>query len=91
MSSLKRIEQETIINFNASEDEAIVYTSDKVTIRKLDALVSEFPNVYKCTKVTDIDRTYSMPKKYVCYCKPRKISEKRREEIREHIKLINSR
>ena len=60
-------------------------------MRKLDELVNEFPEVYKCIKVTEIDKTYSMPKKYVSYCKPRKISEKRRKEIREHIKLINSR
>lgn len=60
-------------------------------MRKLDELVNEFPEVYKCIKVTEIDKTYSMPKKYVSYCKPRKISEKRREEIREHMKLINSR
>lgn len=91
MSSLKRIEQETIINFNASEKEAIVFTSDRATMRKLDELVNEFPEVYKCIKVTEIDKTYFMPKKYVSYCKPRKISEKRREEIREHMKLINSR
>ena len=49
-------------------------------MRKLDELVNEFPEVYKCIKVTEIDKTYSMPKKYVSYCKPRKISEKRRDK-----------
>ena len=88
---LKRIEQETIINFNASENEATVYTSDKAVIRRLDALVTAYPEVYKCTKATDIDKTYSMPKKYVGYCKPRKISEKRRDEIRKQIANINRR
>ena len=88
---LKRIEQETIINFNASEIEATVYTSDKATIRKLDSLVIEFPEVYKCIKATDIDKTYSMPKKYVSYCKPRKISEKQREAMRAHMMHVNSR
>jgi len=34
--------------------------------------------------------TASMPKKYVSYCKPRKISEKRREEIREQMKMLNT-
>ncbi|MBR5635796.1 MAG: hypothetical protein IKW81_02555 [Pseudobutyrivibrio sp.] len=89
MSSLKRIEQETIINFNAGEQEATVYTSDKATMRKLDALVIEYPNVYKCIKVTSIDKTYSMPKQYVNYRKPRRISEERRAEIREQMRLIN--
>ena len=91
MNSLKRIEQETIINFNVAEREATVYTSDKATMRKLDALVTEFPDIYKCIKATDIDKTYSMPKQYVNYRKPRRLSEKRREEIREQMKVINCR
>ncbi|MBP3195871.1 MAG: hypothetical protein J6N21_02570, partial [Butyrivibrio sp.] len=85
MSSLKRVEQETIINFNAGEQEAIVYTSDKDTMRKLDALVTEFPEVYKCLKVNDIDKTYSMPKQYVSYRKPRKISEELKLQRRDQI------
>ena len=38
MSRLTKIEQETFINFNAGEDEAVVYTRDKAVIRKLDSL-----------------------------------------------------
>lgn len=41
MSRLTRIEQETVINFNAGEEEAVVYTRDKAVIRKLDSLVTE--------------------------------------------------
>ena len=89
MSSLKRIEQETIINFNAGEQEATVYTSDKATMRKLDVLVTEFPDIYKCIKGTDIDKTYSMPKQYVNYRKPRRITEERRNEIRKQMRHIN--
>ena len=91
MNSLKRIEQETIINFNVAEREATVYTSDKTTMRKLDALVTEFPDIYKCIKATDIDKTYSMPKQYVNYRKPRRLTEERREAIREQMKIINCR
>ncbi len=91
MSLLTKYEQETVINFNASEIEATVYTSDKATMKKFDALVTEFPEVYKCIKATDIDKTYSMPKKYVSYCKPRKISEKQREAMRAHMIHVNSR
>ncbi|SEA79726.1 hypothetical protein SAMN02910384_02357 [Pseudobutyrivibrio sp. ACV-2] len=89
MSKLSKYEQETIINFNVAESDAVVYTRDKAVMRKLDALVNEFPEVYKCLKVTDIDKTYSMPKKYVSYRKPRKISEKLKEQRREHMKRIN--
>lgn len=72
-----------------AESDAVVYTRDKAVMRKLDALVNEFPEVYKCIKVTDIDKTYSMPKKYVSYLKPRKISEKVKEQRRERMIKIN--
>ena len=90
MSSLKRIEQETIINFNVAEKEATVYTSDKAVMRKLDALVTEFPEVYKCIKESDIDKVYLMPKQYVSYRKPRSLSEERREQIKKQMFQINN-
>ena len=43
MSRLTKIEQETVINFNAGEEEAVVYTRDKAVIRKLDSLVTVSP------------------------------------------------
>lgn len=42
-------------------------------MRKLDALVIAFPEVYKLVGETDIDKTYSMPKSCVSYRKPRKL------------------
>lgn len=86
MSKLSKYEQETIINFNAGESDAMVFTRDKAVIRKLDALVTEFPEVYKCIGETDIDKTYSMPKQYVSYRKPRRISEERRAQIKAQMK-----
>ena len=90
MSKLARVEQETIILFNVVEPNATVYTRDKAVMRKFDALVAEFPEIYKCIKVTDIDKTYSMPKEYVSYRKPRKISMERRTQIKEQMKEINN-
>ena len=90
MSKVARVEQETIILFNVAEPNATVYTRDKAVMRKFDALVAEFPEIYKCIKVTEIDKTYSMPKEYVSYRKPRRISEKRREQIREQMIMINN-
>ena len=86
---LSKYEQETIINFNVAESDAVVFTRDKAVIRKLDSLVSEFPEVYKCIGKTDIDKTYSMPKQYVSYRKPRRISKELREQRREMMKTIN--
>lgn len=89
MSNLSKYEQETIINFNVAESDAVVFTRDKAVIRKLDALVNEFPEVYKCIGETDIDKTYSMPKQYVSYRKPRRISTKVKEQRREMMKKLN--
>ena len=90
MSRLTKIEQETVINFNAGEEEAVVYTRDKAVIRKLDSLVIEFPDVYRCLRATDIDKTYSMPKQYVSYRKPRRISAARRKQIQQQMQNINN-
>ncbi len=89
MAVLTKYEQETIINFNVAETDAVVYTRDKAVMRKLDALVNEFPEVYKCLKVTDIDKTYSMPKQYVSYRKPRRISEELKKQRREMMRIMN--
>ena len=89
MGSLSKYEQETIINFNAGEQSATVYTRDKAVMRKLDALVIEFPEVYKLVGETDIDKTYSMPKSCVSYRKPRKLNDKYRELTRVQMVKYN--
>ena len=90
MSRLTKYEQETIINFNVAESDAVVFTRDKGTMKKLDALVIEFPEVYKCIGETNIDKTYSMPKQYVSYCKPRRLTEEQRCNARERMQQINN-
>ena len=83
MTPLTKCEMETIINYNAGEQTATVYTRDKTVMRKLDKLVADFPDTYKLIDQTDIDRTYSMPKSHVNYRKPRNISEAKREQARQ--------
>ena len=90
MTKLSRYEQETIINFNAGEEMATVYTRDPAVMRKLDALVIEFPEVYRCIGETDIDKTYEMPKLSVTYRKPRRLSEEQREQARQRMNAINT-
>ncbi|MBP3578456.1 MAG: hypothetical protein IIV45_16570 [Lachnospiraceae bacterium] len=89
MGSLSKYEQETVINFNAGEQTATVYTRDKAVMRKLDALVIGFPEVYRLIGETDIDKTYSMPKSCVSYRKPRKLNDKYRELKRAQMKQYN--
>ena len=87
---ITRYEQETIINFNAEEKTATLYTRDPAVIRKLDSLVTEYPDTFKQVGETDIDKTYEMPKSAVTYRKPRRISEAKREQAREAMKKINT-
>lgn len=80
-----RYEQETIINFNAAEQTATVYTRDKTVMRRLDALVIEHPEQYRLISETDIDKTYEMPKSFISYRKPRRLSDEQREAARNRI------
>ena len=86
---ITRYEQETIINFNAGEQMTTLYTRDPSIMRKVDALVIEFPDVFKCIGATDIDRTYEMPKSSVTYRKPRNISEAQRKAASERMQRLN--
>ena len=90
MSQLTKFEQETVINFNAGEKIATIYTRDSTVMRQLDALVIEFPEVFKCVGETDIDKTYKMPKSAITYRKPRKLSQEQREKARQRMNSINS-
>jgi hypothetical protein len=89
MYNLTKYEQETIINFNAGEQTATVYTRDKAVMRKFDTLVIEFPEVYKLIGETEYDRTYEMPKSHVNYRKPRQMTVEQKEKARNRMKQIN--
>ena len=88
--TLSRLEQETIINFNAGEDKAILYTRDPAVMKKVDTLVNGYPDTFRLVSSTDIDKTYEMPKSVISYRKPRRLSEKQREGARERMRKINS-
>lgn len=83
------IEKETIINFNQKEDSASVYTRDPTIMRKLDALCKSFPEQYKLTGESKIDKTYEMPKALVSFNKPRTLTKEHRNRIRERMQEIN--
>ena len=87
--NLSRSEQETVINFNAKEKMATLYTRDPAIMKQMDTLVNEFPNIYRLVDSTDIDRTYIMPKEYVSYRRPRNLSVAQREAARCRMLQIN--
>lgn len=90
MTKLTKYEMETIVNYNAAEQTATVYTRDKAVMRKLDRLVEAYPESYRLIDQTDIDKTYSMPKSYVTYRKPRAVSNEQREQARRRMAKLNS-
>ena len=87
---LSRYEQETIVNYNAEEQTATVYTRDKAVMRKLDTLVTDFRDTYKLIGQDEVSKTYSFPKSYVSYRKPRKLSNEQREKARKQMEKINA-
>ena len=80
---LTRYEQESILNYNAGEQTATLYTRDKTVMRKFDTLVADFPDTYKLTGQGEVSKTYSFPKSYVSYRKPRAVSTEQRERARQ--------
>ena len=86
---LSRYEQETIVSYNAGEQTATIYTRDKAVMRKLDTLVADFPTTYKLMKQDEVSRTYSLPKSYVSYRKPRAVSMEQRERARQMMIELN--
>lgn len=87
---LTRYEQETLINFNAQDQMATLYTRDPAIMRKVDALVIDYPDTFKCIGETDIDKTYEMPKSVVIYRKPRRLSVEQRQEAKERMRALNA-
>ena len=79
--NLTRYEQEVVINLNADEDRATVYSANPVWIRKMDALVREFLDVFRIKRWTEISKTYEMSKKYVYIGRPRELSPAQRENL----------
>ena len=88
--NLSRSEQETVINFNAKEKMATLYTRDPAIMKQMDTLVIEFPDTYKCIAETDIDKTYSLPKKCISYRGKRHLNQAQREAARKRMNKINN-
>ena len=97
--SFMKIEQETMISFNAGEDEALLYTADPVMRRKMDKLVEENPQQFKIVdehrfKGEVYARRYTLPKKFVSIrtkdIKPREMSDEQRRACSERMKQLRA-
>ena len=85
---LTKIEQETIISFNDSEQEADFYTCSYKDMAKLEKLCSENSSIYrKCEE--QYSKSYMFPKGWLKISPPRQISVKRRQELAKQMHMIN--
>ena len=81
MYKLTMGEQEVSINFNREEKDAVIHTTNKYVMKKLDKYCEEFKGIYKCiseSKLQDgtlIGKTYTCPKKLIGIRKPNKNSK----------------
>ena len=97
MFKLPLIEQETIVTFNAAEDQAEIYTCYPPQIRKFDKFCEENPEEWKVKKVHTVagkvvGKTYMGPKELISFRMSklkREISEEKRREYSERMKKIN--
>lgn len=78
---IPRAEQETVINIYGDDKVAVVYTSQPTMMKHLDDIVSQFPDQYQIETITNVSKTYKMPKSYVKFMKPRKLSAEKKIQI----------
>ena len=83
--ALTRYEQETIVNFNADDKNAEIYTADPVVMRRLDRLCHESRD-YTVVKETATAKWYKCPKKLVAFRKPRIITAEQQKRLSENAK-----
>ena len=68
--SLTAVERESVITFNAAEENADIYASDPVWIRKFDKLVEQNPEQFKVIQEFKYEgkvvaRRYTFPKSFL--------------------------
>lgn len=80
MYTLTRAERETVIVWDAESRTATINSADPVTLRKLDALAVQYPDVYRQVSEDTLysAKRYEVPAKYIRFGKPP--SEAQREK-----------
>lgn len=80
MSRLSRLEQETIISFNAAEDIANIYSSDPVWIRKIEKI--------KGHSKIGLGMEVNVSKKWIRLQKPNKLSPEAKAKASARMKAM---
>ena len=95
---LSRYEQEVIINFNAEDDTATLYSANPVWIRKMDKLVKQNPEqfeMYRQEKLHGeiVSKAYKFPKEFITIRTKKRdgtMSEEQRKAVAERMKRIHA-
>lgn len=80
---IPKSERETIIIYNEDEKTAIVETSRKSLITRLDRYCSESEEI-KLINENGIFKKYQFPKKWIKIVMPRQYSDEEREKMKQH-------
>jgi len=83
--SLTRYEQETVINFNAEEAHATVYTCDPAMLRKMNKLLEARPDAVTVDAEDEYSRTYRVAKRMIQIIAPRIYSDEQRKAARDRM------
>ena len=78
MVRLSRLEQETVITFNAAEKTASVYSTDPVMIRKIKNM--------KGSRKYSIGYEIDVPKGWIKITQPRQYSDATKAKMRENLR-----
>lgn len=87
---MSAIEHETIINFNAEETEAQIYSCQHYMWNRCEKLGLQAKDIRKDQNGEIISKTYYCPKKWIKIRKPRDISLEQREEMSERFKKVRA-
>ena len=84
MYQISRIEQETTIRWDAAENVAHIYTAHPVTLRKLEGLSAEYPDVYRLvwTDTRYPAKKYEVDAKYIRFGKPASEAQRNASKIK---------
>lgn len=77
---LSKSERETVITFNELDTEALIDTTSRPVVTKLDKLCEAHPDTYRCIGRDAHGAAYNCPKRLIRFGKP--VSEARRDANR---------
>lgn len=82
-------EQETVINFGRTDDNVILYTSDKTWMTKMDKLVDLNPDSFSVIEETEVSKRYSFPKSLLTIRKGKmNLTEEQRQARIDRMKMV---